>query len=103
MTTANYYVPAAPLLPDQKLRKERNRVATKQSSATQVRVETEPETRLWRICAAAAPPRLRRLEWMALSVFGASAFLAMAFCAFEWLHLYNSGSLDQIVRAILTK
>lgn len=103
MTTANYYFLAEPLLADQRLKEAQNRVATKQSSLTQATVETEPETRLWRICAAAASPRLSGFECMALFVLGASAFLALACCAFEWFQLWNSGALDQIVRALLTR
>ena len=103
MTTANYYVLAEPPQSAQELTKDRPRVATKQSSFTQPKVEAEPETRLWKICAEAAPPRLNRFEWIALLVFGASAILSLAFCAFEWFHLFNSGALEQIARAVLTR
>ena len=103
MTTASYYGLAEPPRADQELTKERPRIATKQASLARPKIEAEPETRLWKVCAEAAPPRLNRLERMALLVFGASAFLSLAFCAFEWLHLFNSGALDQIVRAILTR
>jgi hypothetical protein len=103
MTTANYYILADPPRSAQELTKERSRVATKQSSFTRPKVEAEPETRLWKICSEIAPPRLDRFEWIALLVFGASAFLSLAFCAFEWFHLFNSGALDQIARAILTR
>jgi hypothetical protein len=103
MTTSNYYVLADFPRSAQELTKERPRVATKQSSLTRPTVEAEPETRLWKICAEVAPPRLNRFETVALLVFGASAFLSLAFCACEWFHLFNSGALDQIVRAILTR
>jgi hypothetical protein len=103
MTTANYYILADPPRSAQELTKERSRVATKQASFTRPKVEAEPETRLWKICSEIAPPRLGRFERIALLVFGASAFLSLAFCVFEWFHLSNSGALDQIVRAILTR
>jgi hypothetical protein len=103
MSTANYYILAEPPQSAQEITKERPRVATKQSSLTRPKIEAEPETRLWKICAEVAPPRLNRFEWIALFVFGASAFLSLVFCAFEWFHLFNSGALDQIVRTILTK
>ena len=103
MTTASYYVLAEPPQADQELTKERPRGATRQSSFTRPKVEAKPETRLWKICAEAAPPRLNSFEWIALLVFGASAILSLAFCASEWFHLFNSGALEQIARAILTR
>ena len=56
-----------------------------------------------KIRAEVAPSRLNGFEWMAILVFGGSAFLSLAFCAFEWFHLSNSGALDQITRDILTR
>jgi hypothetical protein len=103
MTTANYYFPAEPRWADQELAKDRPWVATKQSSFTRRKAVAEPETRLWKICAEVAPPRLNKFEGIALLVFGASAFLSLAFCAFTWFHLFSSGALDQVVRAILTR
>jgi hypothetical protein len=103
MTTANFYIVAEPPRSAQELTKERPWVATKKSSFTRPKVEAEPETHLWRICSEVARPRLTRFEWIALLVFGASAFLSLAFCAFEWFHLSNSGALEQIVRAILAR
>jgi hypothetical protein len=103
MTTADLYALAEPQRSDQELKEERPRVTTKQSSFTWPKVEAEPETRLWRICAEAASPGLSKFEWTALLLFGASALLALAFCAFEWFQLSNSGALDQIVRALLTR
>jgi hypothetical protein len=103
MPTANYYGLAEAPQSYRELKEERARVATKPSSFARPKVEAEPETRLWRVCAAAASPRLSRLEWIAILVFGASAFLSLAFCAFESFHLFSTGSLDQIVRAILTR
>jgi hypothetical protein len=103
MTTANYYVLAEPPQSDQELTEDWPRVATNQSSFTRPKVEAEPETRLWKICAEVAPPRLNGFDWIAILVFGASAFLSLAFCAFEWFHLFSSGALDQIVHVILTR
>ena len=103
MTTANYYFPAELRWADQELAKDRTWVATKQSSFTRPKAVAEPETRLWKICAEVAPPRLNKFEGIALFVFGASAFLSLAFCAFTWFHLFSSGALDQVVSAILTR
>ena len=103
MTTTDFYVPAAPLQSDQELREEPRRIAIKQPSLTPPRIEAEPERRLWKICAQAAPPRLGAAEWIALLLFGASAICILACCVFEWLQLSNSGSLDQVVRALLTR
>jgi hypothetical protein len=103
MTTANYYGLAEAPQSCRELKEERARVATKQSSFTRTKVDAEPETRLWKVCAAATSPRLSRLEWIAILVFGASAFLSLAFCAFESFHLFSSGALDQIVHSILTR
>ena len=103
MMTANYYVLGEPPRADQELTKDRTWVATKQSSFTRAKVEAEPEARLWKICAEVAPPRLSKFEWTALSVFGASAFLSLAFCSVTWFHLFSSEALDQIVSAILTR
>jgi hypothetical protein len=103
MTTTDFYVLAAPLQSDQELTEEPRRIAIKEPSFTPPRIETEPETRLWKICAQAAPPRLGAAEWIALLLFGASAISILACCVFEWLQLSNSGSLDQVVRALLTR
>ena len=103
MTTANYYALTMPPQADQELTKARPRATTKPTSFTRPKPEGEPETRLWKICAEAAPPRLNRFEWTALIIFGASAILSLAFCASEWFHLFDSGALDQIARAVLTR
>ena len=103
MTTANFYIPSAPLQSDLQLTKERPQFAIKQPSFTRRKVEAEPETRLWKICAKAASPRLSGFERIALLVFGASGFVALACCVFEWLQLSSSGSLDQVVHALLTR
>jgi hypothetical protein len=103
MTTANYYVLAEPLKSDRELREEHPWVATEQLSFTRSKIEAEPEARLWKICAEAAPPRLSVFEWIALLVFGVSGIVVLACCVFEWLQLSNSSSLDQIVRALLSK
>lgn len=101
--TANYYVLADPPRSAKELTKERSRSAAKQSSFSRAKVEAAPETRLWKICAEVDPQRLSKIEWIALLVFAASTLLSLAFCAFEWFHLSNSGALDQITRAILTR
>jgi hypothetical protein len=101
MTTADFSIVAEPLQSDQAL-KERPRVATEPSLLSRPKVEAEPETRLWKVCAEATSPRLSRFEWIAILVFAASALVAMACCTFEWFQLSNSGALDQTVRALLT-
>ena len=101
--TANYYILADPPRSAQELTKERPRIATKPMSLLRPKIEAAPETRLWKICSEAAPQRLSGMEWIALLSFAASAFLSLAFCAFEWLHLSNSGALEQIARTILTR
>ena len=103
MKTTDFYILAAPLQSDQELTEEARRLAIKQPSFTRRKVEAEPETRLWKICAQAAPPRLGAAEWIALLIFGASTICILACCVFEWLQLSNSGSLDQVVRALLTR
>jgi hypothetical protein len=103
MTIANYYVLAEPLKSDRKLREEQPWVGTEQLSPTRPKIEAEPEARLWKICAEAAPPRLRVFEWIALLVFGVSGIVVLACCVFEWFQLSNSRSLDQVVRALLTR
>ena len=103
MTTANYMILAEPPRADQELTKAQPRAATKPTLFTRPKPEGEPETRLWKICAEAAPPRFSRFEWTALLTFGASAVLSLAFSAFEWFHLFNSGALEQIARAVLTR
>lgn len=103
MTTANYYPLAQPLQSDRELREDRPRVATEPLSFTRPKIEAEPDARLWKICAEAAPPRLSVFEWIALLVFGGSAVFGLACCVFEWLQLSNSSSLDQIVRALLAR
>ena len=70
MTTADFYILAEPRRFDRRLKEERARVATEQSSLSQPKVEAEPETRLWKVCAEAASPRLSRCEWIAILVFG---------------------------------
>jgi hypothetical protein len=103
MKTTDFYILAAPLQSDQELTEEARRLAIKQPSFTRRKVEAEPETRLWKICAQAAPPRLGAAEWIALLLFGASAICVLACCVFEWLQLSNSGSLDRVVRELLTR
>ena len=101
MTTANYYPLAEPLQSDRELREDHPGVATEQLSFARSKIEAEPEARLWKICAKAAPPRLSVFEWIALAVFGGSAIFGLACCVFEWFHLYNSSSLEQIITECL--
>lgn len=102
MTTTDFYILAEPRRSDRRLKKERARVATEPSSLTRSKVEAEPETRLWKVCAEVASPRLSRFERIAVLIFAASALVAMACCTLEWVRLSNSGALDQTVRALLT-
>jgi hypothetical protein len=101
MTTTNFYVVAKPLQADQGL-KERPRVARRQSFFIGSKVETEPETRLWKVCAKAGSSRLSSFEWIAFLLLGASALGALACCFSEAFHSFNTGALDQTVRALLT-
>ncbi len=103
MTTADFYILAEPRRSDRRLKEERAPVATEPSSLSRPKVEAEPETRLWKVCAAAASPRLSRFEQIAVLIFAASALVGMACCTFEWVRLSNSGALDQTVRALLTR
>ena len=100
MTTANYYVLAEPL---KDLTEERSRVAAEKTSIKRREIAAKPETRLWKLCAEAASPRLGVLERTALFVFAVSAIFGLACCVFEWFQLSNTGSLDQVVRALLTR
>jgi hypothetical protein len=102
MTTTNFYILAEPLEADQEV-KEQHRSATEETSATRSKVEREPEARLWKVCAEAVSPRFSGFEWVALLVFAASALAALV-CGFsELFHLFNSGALDETVRALLTR
>jgi hypothetical protein len=103
MATADFYILAEPTRSDRRLKEKRSPAATEQSLLSQPKAEAEPETRLWKLCAEAAPPRLSRFEWIAILVFAASALAAMACCTFEWIQLANSDALDQTVRALLTR
>lgn len=99
-TTANFTILAEPLESRQGL-KDKRQVAARQRSFSRSKAETEPESRLWKLCAEVAPPRLSGVEWIALLLFGASALGALAFSFSESFHLLNSGALDQAVRALL--
>jgi hypothetical protein len=101
-TTENFRILAEPL---ESLRglKDQRRAASGEHSFSRSKAETEPETRLWKICAKAASPGLNGVEWIALLLLGASALGAMAYGFSESFHLFNSGALDQTVRAILTR
>ena len=100
MSTANFYILAKPLQSDQGL-KEHNRVGTRELSLT--RAETEPEERLWKVCAEAASPRLGAFEWITFLFFGVLALGTVGFCFAELFQFLNSGALDQTVRALLMK
>jgi len=102
METANFYILAKPLQSVQGP-KDRPRVATRQPSLTRSKSETEPETRLWKVCAKAVSPRLSRFERIAFLLFVASALVALAFCFSESFHLFNSSALDNTVRVLLTR
>jgi hypothetical protein len=102
MTKADFYIQTDPRRSDRRLKEERAHLATEPSSLSRPKVKAEPETRLWKVCAEAASPRLSRFEWIAIFVFAASALVAMACCTLEWFQLSNSGALDQTVRALLT-
>jgi hypothetical protein len=102
MTTANFYVLAKPLQPDQGLN-EQPRVAIEQPSFARPKVEAEPEERLWKVCAEEASPRLGALEWITLLFLGILALGAVGFCFSELFDLFSSGGLDQTVRLLLTR
>ena len=99
MTTTDFSILAKPLQSDQALKKQ-PQVAGRQRPVIRPKLETEPETRLWKICAKAASPALSGVEWIALLLLGVGA-LAYGFS--ESFHLINSGALDQTVRALLTR
>ena len=107
MTTADFYILAEPRRSDRRPKEKRSPAATEQALLSQPKAEAEaeaePETRLWKLCAEAAPPRLSRFEWIAILVFAASALIAMVCCTSEWIQLAKSGALDQTVRALLSR
>lgn len=102
MATANFYVLAKPLQPDQGL-KQQNRIATGQASFTPPKAEAEPEARLWKLCAEATAQRSDSFDWVAFLLFVASALGALACCFSELFHVLNSGALDETVRALLRR
>ena len=101
-TTANFTILAEPLESVQGL-KDKRQAAAGPRPLSRSKAETEPEARLWKLCAEAASPRLSGAEWIALALFGASALGALAFGFWELFHLFNTGALDQTVRALLTR
>ena len=103
MTTVNYYALAEPPQFERELTKEKTWVTKDHLSFARPKIVAEPETRLWMICTEAAPPRLSVFEWSALLVFGVAATFGLACCVFEWVHLSDTGSLDQVVQAFLTR
>ena len=102
MSTANFYILAKPLQLDEGI-KEQSRVAARQLSVARPKAETEPEERLWKICAETASPTLGGFEWIAFLFFAVLTLGAMACCFSELFHLLNSGALDETVRALLAK
>jgi hypothetical protein len=102
MAAANFYIVAKPLQFDQGLKK-RHRTTTGQPSFTRSKVETEPEERLWKVCAEAASSLLSVFEWVTFLLLGVLSLGALAYCLSESFHLLNSGGLDDTVRALLTR
>ena len=101
-TTANFTILAEPLESRQGL-KDKRQAAAAQRPLSKSKAETEPETRLWKLCAEAASPRLSGAEWIALLLLGASALAALVLCLSESFHLFSTGALDQTVRALLMR
>jgi hypothetical protein len=101
-TTANFTILAEPLESHQGF-KDKRRIAAGPCPLSRSEAETEPEARLWKLCAEAASPRLSGAEWIALLSLGASALAALALCLSESFHLFSTGALDQTVRALLAK
>ena len=102
MSTANIYLLGEPLQSDQGL-KEQNSVAMRRLPVAGAKAEGEPESRLWKVCADAASPRLSGLEFAAFFLFGVLALSALAYCFSELFHVLNSGALDETVRALLRR
>jgi hypothetical protein len=102
MATANFYLLAKPLQPDQRL-KQQNRIATGQASFAPPKAEAEPEVRLWKVCAEVASLRFIGLEWVAFLFFGALVLGALACCFSEVFQLLNSGALCDTVGVLLKK
>ncbi len=102
MTTVHFYILPKPLRFHQGIG-EQYRATDRQRSFSRSKVEEEPETRLWKVCAEAACPRLNVFEWVAFLLFGAVSLGALVYGFCELSHLLNSGALDQTVRAFLTK
>jgi hypothetical protein len=102
MPTANFYVLAKPLPPDQGL-KERIGAATEQARFRLPKAKAEPEARLWKVCRAAVSPRFSLLESVAFLLFGALSLAVLACCFSELLRFLSSGALDQTVHALLTR
>ena len=100
MTTTNFLILPEPLK-SHLGSKGKGQAASGQHSFSRPKVETEPETRLWKICAKVASPGLSGVEWIALLLLGAAACGAVACCFWESFRLFNSGALDQTVRALL--
>jgi hypothetical protein len=101
-TTANFTILVEPLESHQGL-KDKRQAAAGPRPLSRSKAETEPESRLWKLCAEAAFPRLSGAEWVALLFLGTSALAALALCLSESFHLFSTGALDQTVRALLAR
>ena len=100
-TTANFTILTEPLESLQGL-KDQRQAAAGPRPLSRSKAETEPEARLWKLCAEVASPRLSVFEWVTFLLLGVLSLGALA-CGFWGLfHLFNTGALNQTVRALLT-
>jgi len=100
MATANVYILAKSLQPDQGL-KEQHRIGTGQPLFSRTKAQAELEASLWKACAEAGSAWPSVLEWIAFLSFGALSLILLTYCFSELLPLVNSNALDQTVRALL--
>lgn len=63
--------------------------------------ETEPETRLWKVCAEAACPRHSGFEWVAFLVLGILALGVLAYSFSGLSLLVSTDDFDRTVRVLL--
>jgi hypothetical protein len=96
MPTVDFYVLAEPRQCDQGLREAkragRHRLCVK-----------ETEGSLWKMCAEAAAPQFSAFERILFLLVGTLSLGASAYCLAESLCLVNSGALDEVVHALLTR
>jgi hypothetical protein len=102
MATANVYILAKPLQPDQGL-KEQHRIGTGQPLFSRTKAQADLQVHLWKVCAEVASPWSSVFEWIAFLSFGALSLVLLTYCFCELLPLVNSNALDQTVRALLTR